>query len=828
MSGSPGAIHFAVDFGAATAFTWATADLIAALLRLGVDVTVPAGVPATRTLGADHRRMLRARQRRHPATDAQVKWSHYWPQCMRQALAGAVNAEFYCVNYRFRPARGPRDYWSRHVQLNGYHKLPVAQFNLAALRDLGIPESECATVPLGYSPEIPALFPDGRPPTGQRPDLHLLLVTNSHDLYRYGTDLAMAALAEVAGPGDPLVVHIKDYGGSSGSPQIRRWIAEQRRFPRVEWHNEFVSKPDLLRLYAGMDLLLAPFRGEGFSMKIVDAMALGLPVMMPAFGGPCDYAAPGGFVPIDHDEVPVGTCYDRDRYYLADDVYWCQARPAALVAALRAALEQRAGLAAVGAAARAHVLPRCSWDEAARKLIAALQARAARREAVVKPRRRPATLPVSVLIPTRDRIDALGRTLAAYGRQALPARDYELILVNDHGDPAALQALAQRHAAQVPLRVLENTGPGGPAAARNLGIGEARGEILLITGDDIVPDPQFLAAHLAGHRRFPDPRTALVGLTHWHPDLGPSPFYDLLVGPTGQQFNYGGMKHGRVTVFNRLYTSNCSLKRAWLIEEEELFSTRYPFAAFEDVELAYRLHLRGMTLRFWSTAIGYHLHAMTPASFAARQRKAGRMLTLLALQRPAFVPDEHAGYLRAFEFLRASPALAATLPETPAAWDGLADSLVGAYQQLLDLAGPLSGPAMPRPVAEQDRANWRPWVVRQGGLVWEAANQLALRAGMAEEWADGDEALARQARNWALLLTLPRVTGPTAAYWKMPAAPPALPSVLFPRSRLAFKLSCWLRDAPGMGYLVKLAEQSPLGQRLRALLLRRLRQAREA
>ena len=39
------------------------------------------------------------------------------------------------------------------------------------------------------------------------------------------------------------------------------------------------------RVRAEMHLLVAPFRGEGYAMKIIDAMALGLPVMMPALPG---------------------------------------------------------------------------------------------------------------------------------------------------------------------------------------------------------------------------------------------------------------------------------------------------------------------------------------------------------------------------------------------------------------------------------------------------------------------------------------------------------------------------------------------------------------
>ena len=42
---------------------------------------------------------------------------------------------------------------------------------------------------------------------------------------------------------------------------------------------EFVSKEELIALYRRADAFLAPFRGEGFGMKIVDACAVGIPVI---------------------------------------------------------------------------------------------------------------------------------------------------------------------------------------------------------------------------------------------------------------------------------------------------------------------------------------------------------------------------------------------------------------------------------------------------------------------------------------------------------------------------------------------------------------------
>src|SRR5207248_11255990 len=65
--------------------------------------------------------------------------------------------------------------------------------------------------------------------------------------------------------------------------------------PRVIRVTDFLDKDDLVRLYRGADFFVAPYRGEGFGMKILDAFALGLPVLLPEYGGPVDYLVPGTY-----------------------------------------------------------------------------------------------------------------------------------------------------------------------------------------------------------------------------------------------------------------------------------------------------------------------------------------------------------------------------------------------------------------------------------------------------------------------------------------------------------------------------------------------------
>jgi glycosyltransferase involved in cell wall biosynthesis len=106
----------------------------------------------------------------------------------------------------------------------------------------------------------------------------------------------------------------------------------------------------------------------------------------------------------------------------------------------------------------------------------------------------PDPLPVSVVVPVRDRADDLRRCLERIGRQT--ARPLEVIVVDDaSSDDSA--AVADAFGA----RVFRNAAPLGPAMARNRAIAEARGGWVALCDSDDEWLPRHLEtlwAHSAG------------------------------------------------------------------------------------------------------------------------------------------------------------------------------------------------------------------------------------------------------------------------------------------------------------------------------------------
>jgi GT2 family glycosyltransferase len=347
-----------------------------------------------------------------------------------------------------------------------------------------------------------------------------------------------------------------------------------------------------------------------------------------------------------------------------------------------------AALAAGGAAA--HVaLPAGAWQEislpvtadAAGRLAVAIAsppgcAVRAVRFSPDRPAPPPAYGSVSVVIPTYNRWPILRETLAALAAQR--CRAFEVVVVDDGSTDGTWDHLgdwARENAGRlrlVPLRQ-ENLKPG---RARNLALRHAGGDLVLFIGDDTVPGPDLVGEHLAAHNAAGE-TIAVLGFTDWHRErVRATPFLER-VNRDGQQFSYGHFAPGEDVFFTCFYTSNVSLPRRVLGDGP--FHPAFTFVDWEDVELGYRLSLRGLRIVYHPTAATRHAHPMTMASFCRRQEHVGRTLDVLLALHPELEADD------------------AMPPAAPAWWFALAELPVRALVPTLSLLDRLGVP-LPRRV----------------------------------------------------------------------------------------------------------------------------------
>lgn len=106
----------------------------------------------------------------------------------------------------------------------------------------------------------------------------------------------------------------------------------------------------------------------------------------------------------------------------------------------------------------------------------------------------------SVIVCTYNRAQSLERTLSALGAQNIePSVRWELLVVDNNssdGTRATVERFAAAWSALAVRYIFERTQ--GLSYARNRGIAEARGDILLFTDDDVLPEPDWMRNVLDG------------------------------------------------------------------------------------------------------------------------------------------------------------------------------------------------------------------------------------------------------------------------------------------------------------------------------------------
>ena len=246
---------------------------------------------------------------------------------------------------------------------------------------------------------------------------------------------------------------------------------------------------------------------------------------------------------------------------------------------------------------------------------------------------------LTVIIPTYNRAEILQKCLKALVGQTYPVSGFEIVVVDDGSSDRTGEVSASFiNEGVVDTKYFRQENK-GPAAARNLGIKTAVGEVILFIGDDIIAAPDLLERHAAWHLKNTDFGAALLGYVTWDPALKTTPFMFWLENG-GPQFGFNELEDGtEVGSCGFFYTCNISLKRRFLTEKG-LFDEEFPYAAYEDSELGYRLKAAGLKLFFDRKASALHHHDTSLEDACKRMIKVGESKKILNLKTglPAYEP----------------------------------------------------------------------------------------------------------------------------------------------------------------------------------------------
>jgi GT2 family glycosyltransferase len=237
---------------------------------------------------------------------------------------------------------------------------------------------------------------------------------------------------------------------------------------------------------------------------------------------------------------------------------------------------------------------------------------------------RAAPLELTVVIPTFNRLDILRRALRLLAEEGEAfGVPHEVLVVDDGSSDGTSHWLAGDQvprASNASLRVISQENA-GPARARNRGVQEAAGELVLFLGDDVLVTPGLLALHREAHlARRDSGEVAVLGRTLWAPEMRATAFLRFLM--EGDQFGFKHIEDNENVPYNFFYTANVSLRRRAMLDAG-LFDESFPHAAWEDVELCYRMTRDGMRLVYVPQALAYHLHPTSLKSFCRRRELVG-------------------------------------------------------------------------------------------------------------------------------------------------------------------------------------------------------------
>ncbi len=192
----------------------------------------------------------------------------------------------------------------------------------------------------------------------------------------------------------------------------------------------------------------------------------------------------------------------------------------------------------------------------------------------------------SVVIATRDRAAFLTRALDSLGAQ-VGAPDFEVVVV-DNGSSDATPEVVATHAARgaFALRRIFVAEP-NRGAARNAGVAESNGSILVFVDDDVWLPEGFLVAHAAAHDGV---------------------FPKAVSGPILNVPSYAAAPLPTPLNYSRAFfcTCNVSLPRT-AFDAAGGFDADFNLYGWEDTELGLRLRRRDVRRAFAWKAYLYHI-----------------------------------------------------------------------------------------------------------------------------------------------------------------------------------------------------------------------------
>ena len=224
-------------------------------------------------------------QRAQSPTRTQVTVRHAWPPNWQRPKHGA-----WVLIQPWEFGALPLDWLARLAVVD--EVWAPSEYVRRVYVDSGVAPSKVKVVPNGIDP---ARFRPEAPPMKLATSKSFKFLFVGGTIHRKGPDLLLKAYLESFTAADDVCLVIKDFGGDSVytgqtfEAQIRDAQAQPNAPEILHLTNE-LSSEQMPGLYTACDCFVLPYRGEGFALPVLEAMACGLPVIVTAGGATDDFA----------------------------------------------------------------------------------------------------------------------------------------------------------------------------------------------------------------------------------------------------------------------------------------------------------------------------------------------------------------------------------------------------------------------------------------------------------------------------------------------------------------------------------------------------------
>jgi glycosyltransferase involved in cell wall biosynthesis len=239
----------------------------------------------------------------------------------------------------------------------------------------------------------------------------------------------------------------------------------------------------------------------------------------------------------------------------------------------------------------------------------------------------------SVIVPTFNKAAQLENTLEHLLNQDLPDNLYEVVVVDNNSIDKTKAVLDRLSGKYLNLRYVSEKKK-GPASARNRGIIESRGDLLIFIDDDMRVTGDHIRMHWEFHEKLSQP-LCVVG--RWRDNacynskiLGQYYKTHLQIIPSENEIVDQGLS---------LASGNFSIYRSTLelVKEEGDGLTKYydeRFLVLEDGDIGLRLEAAGVKFFYTKEICVFHCHAYSTRQIMNRVYSAGYYQYLFDLKHP--------------------------------------------------------------------------------------------------------------------------------------------------------------------------------------------------